>query len=65
MSEDGALAKLFLPDPIRKVLCDDGMIQCHDLMDHDAMQALAMGGEFALAGGFAPTAGHSALAVFP
>jgi hypothetical protein len=64
-TESHAATKLLLPGAIRDVFGDDGLPNRHDLVDQAAMQTLAVRGESALAGGFAPPGGQIPLALFP
>jgi hypothetical protein len=59
------LPKLLRPRAIGDLFGDDGVPHRHDLMDQVPMQTLAVGGEPALAGGFASPRGEVPLAVFP
>ena len=49
-TETHTFAKLLLPGPVGEFFGDDGGAHRHDLMDEAPMQALAVGGEFSLAG---------------
>src|SRR5258707_12742365 len=55
----------FLPRFVGNLFEDDGVAHTHDLMDHTPMQALAMGGQLALAGRFAAPGDLVATALLP
>jgi len=55
----------FLPRFVGNLFEDDGVAHTHDLMDHTPMQALAMGGQLALFGRFAPPGDLVATALLP
>src|SRR5215472_13030435 len=63
-AESHALAKLLLPGTIGELFGDDCIPNRHDLVDEAAMQTLAVSGDSALAGRFAPPGGQVPLAVF-
>ena len=60
-----ALAVAFLPTFVGDFFQVNGVAQPHDLVDHAAMQALAMGFELAFSGGLAPPCGQVASTLFP
>jgi hypothetical protein len=64
-AESHALAKLLLPGAIGALFGDDGVPNSHDPVDQASMQALAVRGQSALAGRFAPPGVQIPLALFP
>jgi hypothetical protein len=60
-----AFAVTFLPAFVRDLFQVNGVAHLHDLVNHPAMQALAMSFQFAFSGGLAPPGGLVASALFP
>jgi hypothetical protein len=60
-----AAAIAFLPASVGKLLYDDRLAHGHDLVGKSAVQALAVGGQFAFSGGFTSPAGLVAPALLP
>ena len=64
-TESHTLAKLLRPRTVRNLFGEDRGAHRDDFMDQAPMETVAMGGQLALPGGFAPPGGQVPLAVLP